>query len=103
MHDGAETIRERIAEDLWRDVRVRGATRMGEEAGVVGLRSGLAVDAEASASRIAIEVLCRPCSNGNPMPKSVARHSAATSSAPRTCSPPCDASADTPRHYPARS
>jgi hypothetical protein len=38
--------RERIAENLRRDVRVRGAARMGEEANVVGLRDGLAVDAE---------------------------------------------------------
>jgi hypothetical protein len=38
--------RERIAEGIRRDVRVRGAARMGEEAGVVGLRDGLAVDAE---------------------------------------------------------
>ena len=37
------------------------------------------------------------------MPRSVAKHSAATSSAPRTRSPPCDAPADTPRHYSARS
>jgi hypothetical protein len=36
------------------------------------------------------------------MPRSVARHSAATSSAPRTCSPRSDASADTPRHYSRR-
>ena len=33
------------------------------------------------------------------MPRSVARHSAPTSSAPRTCSPPWSAAADTTRHY----
>ena len=37
------------------------------------------------------------------MPRSVAKHRAATSSALRTCSPPRDATADTPRHYSARS
>jgi hypothetical protein len=37
------------------------------------------------------------------MPRSVAKHRAATSSALRTCSPPRDATADTPRHYSARA
>ena len=35
-----------VAEDLWRDVRIRGATRVGEQAGVVGVRRRGGVDAE---------------------------------------------------------
>jgi hypothetical protein len=47
VHDRVEIRRERIAVDLRSDVRVRGAARMGEQARVVGLPAGLAVDAEA--------------------------------------------------------
>ena len=44
-------------------------------------------------SRIATSVLCRPCSSGTPIPRSVASDSAAITSAARTRSPPCDATA----------
>jgi FAD/FMN-containing dehydrogenase len=98
---GVELSGQRTAEDLRDDVRIGGARRVGEQAGVVGLRRCRVSTPRRSPSRIAISVVCSPCSNGNPMPRSVARHSAATSSAPRTCSPPSDASADTPRHYSA--
>jgi hypothetical protein len=39
--------RERIAEDLRGDVRIGRAPGVGEQAGVVGLRDALAIDAEA--------------------------------------------------------
>ena len=94
--------RDRVAEDLRRHVRVRRAARMGEQRGVVGLPEVLLSRPRRSASRIAISVLWRPCSNGNPMPRSVARQRAATSSADRTCRPPWEAAADTTRDYPAR-
>jgi hypothetical protein len=48
-----------------------------------------------SPSRIANSVLCKPCSNGSPVPRSVARPSAAITSAARTRSPPGDATSDT--------
>ena len=53
-----------------------------------------------SARRIAITVVCNPCSNGKAIPRSVARQSAAISSAVRTRSLP-SGSAATRRHYPS--
>jgi hypothetical protein len=53
-----------------------------------------------SASRAAISVLCNPCSNGKPIPRSVARHSTAITSAERTGPPFGAASFITTRNYP---
>ena len=96
---GVKMSGQRVAEDLGGDVRIGGAARVGEQAGVVGMRRRRRSTPSLSASRLAISVLCNPCSNGKPMPRSVARHSVATSSALPTCSEPCDASADTQRQY----
>ncbi len=73
------------AEDLRRLRRVGRAAGVEEQAGVVGLGRGLPVDARAA--RPAAWWRCvawRPCSNGKPMPRSVARQSAAITSATRT-------------------
>src|SRR5215213_10657106 len=57
-----------------------------------------------SPSRMAISVLCRPCSRGTPIPRSVANDSTAITSAARTRSAPGDATSATIRSScPARS
>ena len=90
---------QRTAEDLRGDVRPRSCSPRAR----AGRRSRSARPSRRStpsrsASRIAISVVCNPCSNGNPMPRSVARQSAAATSAARTRSGCCGASAGTPRH-----
>ena len=97
--DRPEARRQVTAEHLGGDLRVRGAAAVGEQAGVVGLRRRRESIPRRSPSRIAICVACRPCSNGKPMARSVARQSAATTSAVRTRSGPTDGSSGTWRPY----
>jgi hypothetical protein len=56
-----------------------------------------------SPSRAANNVLCRPCSSGSPMPRSVARQSAPTTSAARTRSAHGTPAAATPPTLPRRA
>jgi HD domain/Bacterial regulatory proteins, luxR family len=51
-------------------------------------------------SRMPKTVLCKPCSNGSPMPRSVAKHRAPITAAVRTSSRITGDSGDTKRRYP---
>ena len=100
VHDRVEMHGQRRGEDLTCDLRLGRASRMSQQTRVVRLHRGRAIDPQPPASRIPISVVCSPCSNGKPMPRSVARHRAATSSAARI-SPPISNCDDTPRRYSA--
>jgi len=79
---GWKSVVERIAVDLRSDVRIRRAARMGQQARVVRLPARLPVDPEAVGKPHRDQRAVQAVLERDPMPRSVAKHRAATNSAP---------------------